>query len=111
MRYPKRDRRNAVPTCAHPPARADSATPHLHTATERGRRAACSGTVSTQIPALAAVPATKFAAAIATVDGTVLHTGDSGDAFSIQSLSKLFSLCALLRHDPNAWRDIGWGPT
>jgi glutaminase len=90
---------------------ADMLTTYLDAAAERGRRAAQTGTVSAQIPALARVPATKFAIAAATVDGTVAHVGDSVEPFSIQSLSKLFALCALLRHDPNAWTDIGWDPT
>jgi glutaminase len=84
---------------------------HLHTAVECGRRAALDGVVSAQIPALADVPAGKFAMAVASVDGTILHTGDSDEAFSIQSLSKLFALCVLLQRDADAWRAVGWGPT
>ena len=49
--------------------------------------------------------------AIATVDGALVHTGDSTEPFSVQSLSKLFALCALLQHHPDAWLDVGWGPT
>lgn len=49
--------------------------------------------------------------AVATVDGEVLSTGDSAEPFSIQSVAKLFALCALLRHDPEAWTHVGWGPT
>jgi glutaminase len=89
----------------------ETLTEYLHIAAERGRRTAQSGTVSTQIPALAGVAATKFAIACATVDGAIAHVGDSTESFSIQSLSKLFALCALLRHDPNAWSDVGWDPT
>jgi glutaminase len=91
--------------------RADQLTAHLRAAAEYGRRAARHGLVSNQIPALAGVPATKFAIAVATVDGTIAQLGDSTETFSIQSLSKLFALCALLRHDPDAWSDIGWDPT
>jgi glutaminase len=83
----------------------------LRAAVNHGRRNSRSGVVSTQISALADVPASKFAMAVATVDGTVIHTGDSSEAFSIQSLSKLFALCALLQYDPSAWHDVGWGPT
>ncbi|WP_082944568.1 glutaminase A [Mycobacterium sp. 852013-50091_SCH5140682] len=97
--------------CTHPPSRTESNLEHLHAAAERGRQAACDGLVSTQIPALADVPATKFAMAVAGVDGTLVHTGDSAELFSIQSLSKLFALCALLGYDRDAWQDIGWGPT
>jgi glutaminase len=86
-------------------------TQYLHTAAECGHRVAQTGTVSTQIPALAGIPATKFAMAAATAEGTVVHVGDSTESFSIQSMSKLFALCALLRRDPNAWTDVGWDPT
>ncbi|WP_029368690.1 glutaminase A [Mycobacterium sp. UM_WWY] len=98
-------------TCTDRPLRTSSNIEYLHAAAERGRQAARDGLVSTQIPALADVSATKFAMAVAGVDGTLLHTGDSAEVFSIQSLSKLFALCALLRFDPGAWQDIGWGPT
>lgn len=76
-----------------------------------GRDAAQRGTVSAQVPALAGVPATKFAMTAATTSGTTVHIGDSDEPFSIQSLSKLFALCALLDLDPGAWSDIGWDPT
>jgi glutaminase len=99
-----------MPTCAQHTA-VDRLTEHLHTAAEYAKRVAGSGTVSAQIPALAGVVPTKFAMAVATVTGVVLHTGDSEEAFSIQSLSKLFALCALLRHDDTAWTAVGWGPT
>ncbi len=90
---------------------AEMFTTYLEAAAERGRFAARTGTVSTQIPALTRIPASKFAIAVATVDGTVAHLGDSAEPFSMQSLSKLFALCALLCHDPNAWTDVGWDPT
>ncbi|WP_210115530.1 glutaminase A [Mycobacterium sp. DL99] len=84
---------------------------HLHAARMHGCRAASSGTVSRQVPALAEVSATRFAMAVATVDGAEAHVGESGVGFSIQSLSKLFALCALLRHEPDAWSAVGWGPS
>ncbi len=100
-----------MPACAGPFVLDQVLTTHLHAAADVGRRAAQGGVVSAQIPALAAVPATKFAMAVATIDGTVIHTGDSTEAFSIQSLSKLFALCVLLTHRADAWTDVGWGPT
>jgi len=84
---------------------------YLETAAEHGRAASASGCVSTQVPALGSVPSTKFAMAVATVDGDVLTAGDADQPFSIQSLSKLFALCALLQRDPAAWDHVGWGPT
>ena len=47
----------------------------------------------------------------ATVDGVVAELGNCSEPFSIQSLSKLFALCALLHLDPDSWTDVGWGPT
>lgn len=76
-----------------------------------GRRAAELGTVSTQIPALAEIPASKFGMAVATTSGVEVHVGDSSEAFSIQSLSKLFALCAVLQYTPEIWAEVGWGPT
>lgn len=100
-----------MPPCAARTTRISEISEHVEVAAEVGRQTAREGTVSAQIPALASVPATKFAMAVATVDGTVLHTGDSTESFSIQSLSKLFALCVLLQHRPDAWLDVGWGPT
>jgi glutaminase len=97
--------------CAERATLTNTFTTYLHAAAECGRRAARDGVVSTQIPALAAVAPTKFAMAVACVDGTVVHTGDSDEAFSIQSLSKLFALCVLLRHDRTAWSEVGWATT
>ncbi|MDV3129669.1 glutaminase A [Mycobacterium sp. 21AC1] len=84
---------------------------HLRSAEIAGRCAARSGQVSRQVPALAGVPATRFAMAVATVDGGLADIGDATLGFSIQSLSKLFALCALLQHDPDAWAHVGWDPT
>ncbi|MCV7230154.1 glutaminase A [Mycolicibacterium komossense] len=98
-------------TCTQPTSTVELLAAHLHTAAEHGRRAANSGAVCRHIPALAGVPSTGFAMAVAGVDGSLLHTGDSDHPFSIQSLSKLFALCALLRHDREAWNDVGWDPT
>ena len=100
-----------MPTCARRSTHFDQLDAHLHAAAQRGRRASAAGRVSSQIPALAAVPPSRFAMAIATVDGALVHTGDSTEPFSVQSLSKLFALCALLQHHPDAWLDVGWGPT
>lgn len=84
---------------------------YLEAAAVCGRQAAKQGVVVTQIPALAEVPVSKFAMAVATTSGADAHVGDSGEMFSIQSVSKLFSLCAVLQCDPEIWADVGWGPT
>ncbi|MDR0665718.1 MAG: glutaminase [Helicobacteraceae bacterium] len=50
------------------------------------------GSVANYIPALAIADPTKFAMAIATVEGEIYSAGDSSDRFSIQSISKVFAL-------------------
>jgi glutaminase len=50
------------------------------------------GKVADYIPALANVPPDKFGMALATVDGTVHTIGDAAEPFSIQSISKAFTL-------------------
>lgn len=79
--------------------------------TRDARAVAAAGSSFGEIPALSVVDSTKFGVAIATLDGDVVAWGDSAEPFSIQSLSKVFSLCALLRLAPSSWRSVGWSPT
>jgi glutaminase len=60
------------------------------------------GTVADYIPALALVPAERFGIAIATVDGQVYCAGDSAERFSLQSVSKIYSLALVIAQDPSA---------
>ncbi|GIG63730.1 glutaminase [Phytomonospora endophytica] len=70
------------------------------------------GRVADYIPALAAVDAEAFGMAIATVDGEVCEVGDAGRAFSIQSISKLFSLVLTLALGGDAiWERVGREPS
>ncbi|MFC5993763.1 glutaminase A [Pseudonocardia hispaniensis] len=80
-------------------------------AVSRGRAAAADGRVTAQVPALGLVPPTKFAFVVATVHGDVVAVGDADEPFSLQSVTKLYSLCALLARDPFAWDHVGWGTT
>ncbi|MDR2639188.1 MAG: glutaminase [Helicobacteraceae bacterium] len=50
------------------------------------------GSVANYIPALAIADPTKFAMALATVEGELFSVGDAEDKFSIQSISKVFAL-------------------
>lgn len=50
------------------------------------------GSVANYIPALAIADPTKFAIAVATVDGGLYSAGNVNDRFSIQSISKIFAL-------------------
>lgn len=56
-----------------------------------------SGTVASYIPELAIVNPNKFGTHLVTVDGGSFSTGDSEEKFSIQSISKVFSLTLALK--------------
>ena len=69
------------------------------------------GHVADYIPALARVDGNRFGLAVITTDGQVFETGDAWMPFSIQSISKVFTLTlALQRHgDDIANRHINQG--
>lgn len=71
------------------------------------------GEVAAYIPALAAVPATRFGMAVCTTDGRVYSCGDAGEAFSIQSISKVFSLLQALDlvGSDSLWSRVGREPS
>ncbi len=76
----------------------------------KGLVAAGRGSVTTLVPELASAPAEAFGFAIALLNGTTIVRGDTA-TFSLQSITKLFALVALLREEPQAWNDVGWEPT
>jgi glutaminase len=49
------------------------------------------------IPALAKVPSNLFGITIVTVDGKVINVGDVDTAFSMQSCSKVFTMCLVMQ--------------
>lgn len=59
-----------------------------------------SGSVPANIPFLAAVPFDRFGIAVATASGEVFSSGDADVPFSIQSISKVFTLAMALRGGP-----------
>lgn len=70
------------------------------------------GQVASYIPALARVPAAQFGIALRTCDGEEAHAGDSTTPFSIQSISKLFTLTLGMRELGEAlWERIGREPS
>ena len=70
------------------------------------------GRVADYIPALAAVDPRRFGLALATLDGRVFGTGDWQVPFSIQSVSKVFSLALVLARDgEDLWRRVGREPS
>lgn len=70
------------------------------------------GKVASYIPALKRVPPRKFGMAVATVDGGMASVGDSQEPFSIQSISKVFTLSmALNAKGMDLWRRVGREPS
>ena len=70
------------------------------------------GRVATYIPALARVPKQRFAIAICANDGREWQAGDAGHAFSIQSISKLFTLAIVYREEgERIWERVNKEPS
>jgi glutaminase len=70
------------------------------------------GKVANYIPALAKIDPKKFGMAVITVDGETHTMGDAQEAFSIQSISKVFTLTlALGRVGEGLWKRVGREPS
>ncbi|HLP30066.1 MAG TPA: glutaminase [Geothrix sp.] len=70
------------------------------------------GNVADYIPALAAVDPSRFGIALVTMDGALIGSGDWRVPFSIQSVSKAFSLALVLARDGEAlWKRVGREPS
>lgn len=70
------------------------------------------GTVATYIPDLASVSPVHFGMAIVGLDGSCHVAGDADEAFSVQSISKVFSLTMALGAVGDAlWRRVGREPS
>ncbi|WP_198780628.1 MULTISPECIES: glutaminase B [Shewanella] len=71
------------------------------------------GKVANYIPALANVDAGKLGIAVTTVDGETLGAGDYLEPFSIQSISKVFSLTLALNlyEEAEIWSRVGKEPS
>ncbi|MET0540451.1 MAG: glutaminase [Variovorax sp.] len=70
------------------------------------------GKVASYIPALARVPAERFGIALRTCDGIEACAGDAMEPFSIQSVSKLFTLTLAMQHlGERLWERIGREPS
>jgi glutaminase len=80
---------------------------HATLSTRRGE-----GRVADYIPQLARVDPQKFGMAVATVDGAMYLAGDAQEPFSIQSISKVFTLTlALGKHGEAIWQRVGREPS
>jgi len=70
------------------------------------------GKVASYIPRLADVPANRFGMAAATLDGRLFTIGDADERFSIQSISKVFTLTlALEALGGDLWKRVGREPS
>lgn len=70
------------------------------------------GTVATYIPQLASVSPQKFGMAVQTVDGDVFQVGQALEPFSIQSISKVYTLTLGFPFEgDNIWTRVGLEPS
>lgn len=70
------------------------------------------GQVADYIPALAEVDTTRFGMAVADIDGGVYGVGDWEQPFSVQSISKAFSLALVLAEGGDRiWDRVGTEPS
>ena len=70
------------------------------------------GQPASYIPELAKVDPARFGLVVATTDGTVHAAGDADEPFSIQSISKVFTLTLALGKVGDAlWRRVGREPS
>ncbi len=77
----------------------------LNTRTDRGK-------IASYIPELAKIDPKKFGFAVATLEGKTFSVGDDREPFSIQSISKIFTLTlALDELGPALWRRVGKEPS
>lgn len=70
------------------------------------------GAVADYIPRLASVPHEKFGMAVVTLDGQLYQTGAATEAFSVQSISKIYTLTlALQAIGDRLWQRVGREPS
>ena len=70
------------------------------------------GKAADYIPELANVDPKKFGIAVIDLEGRVFKVGDCDEAFSIQSISKVFTLTlALGKHGETTWNRVGREPS
>lgn len=71
------------------------------------------GKVADYIPKLATVPLNKFGMAVQTLDGKLFSVGDADEYFSIQSISKVYTLILALQFvgENNLFKRIGREPS
>ncbi|MCE9678035.1 glutaminase B [Shewanella sp. AS1] len=85
----------------------------LETIIEQVRPLLGKGKVADYIPALAEVDPNKLGIAVTTVDGRTIGAGDYLEPFSVQSISKVFSLTVALTlyEERDIWSRVGKEPS
>jgi glutaminase len=83
----------------------------LQRAVDAARPVLSTGRVADYIPALGAADPGAFGLALATVDGEVHGAGDWQTPFSIQSVSKLFTMALSLAGGDSLWHRVGREPS
>ncbi len=84
----------------------------LHEIRDEVRPLLQQGAVADYIPRLARVPREKFGMAVVTLDGQLYQTGDAAEAFSIQSICKVYTLTlALQAVGDRLWHRVGREPS
>jgi glutaminase len=84
----------------------------VHDIAEEMRQRTDRGDVASYIPELARVDPEAFGIVVVASDGTIAAAGDSDAAFSIQSISKVFTLTlALGKVGERLWRRVGREPS
>lgn len=91
----------------------DTLTPLLEDIADKARAEIGKGKVADYIPALAHIAPDKFGMAVCGVDGEEWTAGDAREPFSIQSISKVFTLLlAMETVGPDAiWARVGREPS
>lgn len=70
------------------------------------------GQIADYIPELAHISPQKFGMAVQTIDGALFQIGDAAEKFSIQSVSKVFTLTMAMQLEGDAlWTRIGREPS
>src|ERR1700743_2170223 len=98
----------AVPAARAQPAAGGSADAAVKSAYDTYRTLA-EGKNADYIPALAKVPSTYFGVALVTPQGQMSTAGDTDPTFSIQSISKVFTMALVLQESGEATVENGVG--
>ncbi|MCG8330434.1 MAG: glutaminase [Chitinophagales bacterium] len=84
----------------------------IHQIAEEAKKELGKGKIANYIPALANIPSDKFGIAIETIKGERYSFGDYDEPFSIQSISKVFTLMmAFTKENTKLWQRVDVEPS